>query len=93
MNLQFIENLHLLNIQVAILGANSNNIYGYIVHFSAQSGKKKSTLKKNFLYFRKWNFLALIFLYFLIFWGMETPKKVFIYHETKTLKSLLYFEK
>ena len=87
MNLQFIENLHLLNVQVAILGANSDNIYGYIVHFSAQSGKKKSTLKKNFLYFRKWNFLALIF------WGMETPKKVFIYHETKTLKSLLYFEK
>ena len=51
MNLQFIENLHLLNIQVAILGANSDNIYGYIVHFSAQSGKKKIYPEKKFLIF------------------------------------------
>ena len=37
-----------------------------------------------FLYFEKWNFLALIlrnYLYFLIFCEMETPKKFFIFCE------------
>ena len=41
----------------------NNILYGNLGHFSiqAQKIKKKSTQKKNSLYFRKWNFLALIF--------------------------------
>ena len=44
----------------------------------------------------KWDFLALKlknFLYFLIFQDTKIPPKFFIFHETETLKSFLYFRK
>ena len=50
--------------------------------------KKIHTRFYIFLYFRKWNFLALIlkdFLYFLIFWEIETPKKILMFQEIELL--------
>ena len=76
----------------------SSGIKGHLAHFLNPSPKKieKRHLEKKFLYFGKWNFLALLlknFLYFLIFQESETPQKFFIFQETETLKSFLYFRK
>ena len=76
----------------------SRGFKGYLAHVLSTSPRKqnKSTLKKNSLYFGKWNFLALVlknFLYFLIFQETETPQKFFLFQETETLKSFFYFRK
>ena len=76
----------------------SSGIKGHLAHFLNPSPKKieKRHLEKKFLYFGKWNFLALLlknFLYFLMFQESETPQKFFIFQETETLKSFLYFRK
>ena len=66
--------------------------------FWAQAPKrwKNPHWNKNFSYFGKWNFLALVLKNFLIFyyiWEIKNHKKLFIFEETETVKSFLYFRK
>ena len=80
-----------------ILASESSILWSYLVHFLGPSSKnKKIQLEKNSLYFGKWNFLALIlknFLIFLIFWEMETPKKISYISGNENPKKRLIFRK
>ena len=55
----------------------------YLVQFQAQAQKKsKKSTQKNFLYFRKWNFLAAGLKNFLYLrkWNFLAPRlKIFLY--------------
>ena len=77
----------------------SSNIYGTGADFKNKLGKiKKSTPKKNSLYFGKWNFLTLIlrnFLYFLnrklsLYFGKRKPRKNSLYFRKRSF--LIFLE-
>ena len=63
--------------------------WSYLAHFLTQARKnKKIHPQKNSLYFREWNFVALILKKIL---ETETPMKFPILQETEALKKLLIF--
>ena len=68
----------------------------YLAHFLTPSPKnKKIQPKENFVYFQKWNFLALIlrnFLYFALFQERENSK-ISLYFGKQKPKKLLIFQK
>ena len=68
----------------------------YLAHFLSPSPKNKKTRpKENFVYFQKWNFLALIlrnFLYFALFQERENSK-ISLYFGKQKPKKLLIFQK
>ena len=44
------------------------------------------------MYFEKWNFLALILIFFIFFDKRQPRKKIIVFQETETLKGLLIFQ-
>ena len=78
------------------IGYKDNDLSPLIcVDIEKTSSTARSTVT-YFLYFAKWNFLALVlkvFLYFFIFQERETPANFSLLQEMGTLKSLLYFGK
>ena len=66
-------------------------IWSYLAHFPAQKKKTNNIhLEKKSLYFRKWNFLALIFKKFFYF-GKWNPALSGLNHQNFSLKNFLYF--
>ena len=65
-------------------------IWSYLAHFPAQKKTNNIHLEKKSLYFRKWNFLALIFKKFFYF-GKWNPALSGLNHQNFSLKNFLYF--
>ena len=58
----------ILLLQIKQKSKKSSNTWDYLTHFSSQARKNKTIHpEKNFLYFKKWNFLAIILKKYYIF--------------------------